>query len=65
VNQEAVVDVVLLVLVVEVEVVVVDPGAVVVVVDDVGGLVDVSLVCVASVVGTCCWMNGSLLWKLE
>jgi UPF0716 family protein affecting phage T7 exclusion len=64
VNQEAVVDVVLLVLVVEEEVVV-ELGAVVVVVDDVGGLVDVSLVCVASVVGTCCWMNGSLLWKLE
>jgi hypothetical protein len=65
VNQEAVVDVVLLELVVEVELVVVELGAVVVVVEEVGGLVEVSLVCVASVVTTCCWMKGSLLWKLE
>jgi hypothetical protein len=65
VNQEAVVDVVLLVLVVEVELVVVELVVVVVVVEEVGGLVDVSLVLDVSVVTTCCWMNGSLLWKLE
>jgi hypothetical protein len=56
----------LLVLVVDVELVVVVlvlVEVVVVVVD--GGVVVAELVFVSVVVGSCCWTNGSLLWKLE
>jgi hypothetical protein len=66
-----VVDVVgLLVLVVDVELVVVvlvlPVGAVVVVVLEVaGGVTEVDLVSPVVAVTTCCWTNGSLLWKLE
>jgi hypothetical protein len=58
-----VVDVVELVLVVDVELVVVLLVEVVVVV--VADGVVVAGVEVSSVSGTCCWTNGSLLWKLE